>query len=326
MSRATLERHQVWLYAAAILAGLGTGVLVPSAAALFEVLLWPALGLLLYATFSQIPLVHLLDAARDVRFLGALRIGNFLLGPAIVGALLPILPDDSAIRLGVLLVLLVPCTDWFVTFTHLAGGDTRRAVIATPLLLIAQIVLLPVYLWLFSGSSFVEILAADRIATVFAAIVLAPLAAAWFTERWAERRGARGRVVERLAWLPVPLLALVVFLIAASQVHAVLGTAAAMGRVAALFLLYLVAAALAGVGLARVAGLPAPAARALVFSLGTRNSFVVLPLALALPAAWQAATVVIVLQSLVELFGMLVYLRLVPRLLPTAAAAPRARA
>lgn len=326
MSRETLERHQVWLYLAAILAGLGVGALVPGAAAPFEALLWPALGLLLYATFSQIPLVHLLDAARDARFLATLLVGNFLLVPAIVGALLPILPEDPAIRLGVLLVLLVPCTDWFVTFTHLAGGDTRRAVIATPLLLIAQIVLLPVYLWFFSGSSFVEILAADRIATVFVLIVLLPLAAAWLTERWAERRGTRGRVVEQLASLPVPLLALVVFLIAGSQVHAVLDTIAEMGRVAALFLLYLIAALLVGVGLARMAGLPAPAGRALVFSLGTRNSFVVLPLALALPPARQAATVVIVLQSLVELFGMLVYLRLVPRLVPTAAAPPRARA
>ncbi|MCS7269220.1 MAG: bile acid:sodium symporter [Geminicoccaceae bacterium] len=326
MSREALERRQVWLYLAAILAGLGVGGLVPRAGPHLEALLWPALGALLYATFTQIPLLRLLDAARDARFLAALLVGNFLLVPPIVGILLLLLPVEPAVRLGVLLVLLVPCTDWFVTFTHLAGGDTRRAVIATPLLLFVQIVLLPVYLWLFMGSSFAEILVAERIATVFALIVLAPLAAAWLTERRAERRGVRGRLVERLAWLPVPLLALVVFLIAASQVHAVVGAVAEMGRVAVLFLLYLVAAALAGIGLARLARLPAPAGRALVFSLGTRNSFVVLPLALALPAPWQAATVVIVLQSLVELFGMLAYLRFVPLLLPTTApAAPRRR-
>ena len=43
--------------------------------------------------------------------------------PLTVWGLLAFLPDDPAIRLGVLLVLLVPCTDWYITFTHLGGGD-----------------------------------------------------------------------------------------------------------------------------------------------------------------------------------------------------------
>lgn len=40
----------------------------------------------------------------------------------------------------------------------------------------------------------------------------------------------------------------------------------------------------------------------------------VLPLAAALPAGWEAAVLAIVVQALVELFGMLAYLLLVPRL------------
>ncbi|WP_372614106.1 hypothetical protein [Halomonas sp.] len=76
--------------------------------------------------------------------------------------------------------------------------------------------------------------------------------------------------------------------------------------------LYLLAAAFSGKGLSRVFGLAPPAARTLIFSLGTRNSFVMLPLALSLPEAWSAAVVVIVFQSLVELFGMVIYLRWVP--------------
>jgi arsenite transporter len=84
------------------------------------------------------------DALRDHRFMGAVLIGNFLLIPLVVWGLLAFLPDDPAIRLGVLVVLLVPCTDWFITFTHLGGGDTRRAIAATPVNLIVQIALLPV--------------------------------------------------------------------------------------------------------------------------------------------------------------------------------------
>lgn len=315
MTRQQLERHQVWIYIAAILVGLALGSVAPRVADPFEALLWPALGPLLYATFTQVPLTHLPDAFRDRRFMGAILVGNFLLVPLVAWRLLAFLPDDPAIRLGVLLVLLVPCTDWFITFTHLGGGDTRRAIAATPVNLIVQIALLPLYLWLFMGESFVQILAADRIATVFVLIILLPLLAAWLTERWAEGRENGAAVVERLAWFPVPLLALVVFLIASSQVQAVIGAVPVMGRVFGVFVAYLVAAALAGAALARLFRLKPPATRAVIFSLGTRNSFVVLPLALALAPQWQTATVVIVFQSLVELFGMVAYLWIVPRFL-----------
>ena len=54
-------------------------------------------------------------------------------------------------------------------------------------------------------------------------------------------------------------------------------------------------------------------AMALAFSGTTRNSLVVLPLALALPDA--LAPIVVVTQTLVELLVMVVYVRLLPRLI-----------
>ncbi|MFN4354118.1 arsenic resistance protein [Parvibaculum sp.] len=313
MKRQQLEQHQVWIYLAAILAGLTLGSHAQGLSGPFEAVLWPVLGLLLYTTFTQVPLTHLPEAFRDRRFMCAVLIGNFILIPLAVWGLLIFLPDDPAIRLGVLLVLLVPCTDWYITFTHLAGGDTRRAIAATPVNLLVQLCLLPVYLWLFMGNAFLELLAADRIALVFATLIMLPLLAAWATERWAERRPHGQKLVGKIGWLPVPLLAIVVFLIAASQVQAVVGALPVLGEVTGVFLAFLVVAALIGLLLKWMFSLPAASGSALIFSLGTRNSFVVLPLALALAPQWQTATVVIVFQSLVELFGMVAYLWLVPR-------------
>ncbi|MFC3097941.1 arsenic resistance protein [Alteraurantiacibacter palmitatis] len=318
MTRQKLEQHQVWIYLVAILAGLGIGSVAPNTASAFEAVLWPVLGLLLYATFTQVPLTNLPEAFRDRRFMGAVLAGNFLLIPLLVWALLVLLPDDPAIRLGVLLVLLVPCTDWYITFTHLGGGDSRRAIAATPVNLIVQLCLLPVYLWVFMGNAFLELLAADRIASVFLTLIVLPLLAAWLTERWAERRQDGEKIVGQIGWLPVPLLGVVVFLIAGSQVQAVAGALPVLGQVTGVFVVFLVAAALIGLALSKILRLPVGSSRALVFSLGTRNSFVVLPLALALAPQWQTATVVIVFQSLVELFGMVAYLWLVPRMLPAA--------
>lgn len=309
--RDRLERLQVWIYLGAILAGLALGSATPEVAPVFETLLWPVLGGLLYATFTQVPLTHLPYAFRDRRFMTALLLGNFVLVPIIVGLLLVLLPDDPAVRLGVLLVLLVPCTDWFISFTLLGRGDAGRAIAAAPLLLLAQMLLLPVWLWLFLGKSLIEVAVVEPLLSAFGLLIVLPLALAWLTERHAERHGTA--LAAWLGWLPVPLLAMVVFLIAASQVTVVAGLLSVLGQVLLVFLLFLAAVA----GLGRLLGvlfrLEPPAARTLVFSLGTRNSFVVLPLALALPEAWQAAVVVIVFQSLVELFGMVAYLAWVPR-------------
>lgn len=52
------------------------------------------------------------------------------------------LPDQALIRLGVLLVLLAPCVDYVVTFSQFGGGDGRLMLSATPLLLVAQMLLL----------------------------------------------------------------------------------------------------------------------------------------------------------------------------------------
>lgn len=314
IDRTTLERHQVWANLAAIALGLALGTATPAVAPVFEAVQWPALVALLYATFTQVRLTHLDAALRDGRFVAAVLGGNFVAVPALVAALLPLVPAEPAVRLGVVLVLVVPCTDWFITFTHLARGDTTRAIAVAPIVLLTQLTLLPVYVWLLVGEGVAANVPLGHVAGAFVALIVLPLALAWATERRTEWVGRA--LIDRLAWMPVPLLALVVFLIAAAQVAAVRASLPLLGAVLPAFVLYLGGALALGLGLGRLLDLPARAARTLAFSLGTRNSFVVLPLALALPAEWQVTTVVIVSQSLVELFGMLAFLRLVPRLLP----------
>ncbi|MDL0430986.1 arsenic resistance protein [Marinobacter sp. TBZ242] len=310
-----LERQQAWLYLAAITVGMMTGWLWPTVTGTFDVLLWPVLGVLLYATFTQVPLTHLARAIRDGHFSAALILGNFVIMPAITWLLLFLAPADPAIRLGLLLVLLVPCTDWFISFTHLGGGDSARAIAATPILLILQIVTLPIYLWLFLGEEVASANLTAHLVPVFFGLIITPLVLAWLTEKAVESRPALTGYTRSLGWLPVPALALVVFLIAASQITLVLEIGRLLPVLLLIFATYLLAAALVGKLLSRAFQLSAAPGRTLAFSLGTRNSFVVLPFAIALPDLWAPAVVVIVFQSLVELFGMTAYLKWLPRLI-----------
>jgi ACR3 family arsenite efflux pump ArsB len=216
------------------------------------------------------------------------------------------------VRLGVLLVLLVPCTDWFITFSQLGAGNVPRAIAVTPLNLLLELLLLPVYLWLMLDTKLAAPLSFTEIWPALL-VVIVPMIAAAVSERWFEAQPTREKLRERLAWWPVPLLALVVFLIAGVQISAVRNALSLFPVVVPLFVAFLVLAALIAKGLARLMALPTDQGRTLAFSLGTRNSFVVLPFAFSLPDGWEVAAVVIVLQSLVELFGMVFYLWWIPR-------------
>jgi len=313
MDRLALERQQVWIYLVAIMCGLVSGAAWPGIGPYLEMWLWPVLAVLLYATFVQVPLLHIRDAFGDRRFVLAAMTGNFVLVPLVVWFMLQWLPADPALHLGVLLVLLVPCTDWFITFAQLGRGNTARAIAVTPLNLLVQLLLLPVYLWLMLPAA--DFSAALRIEDMLpAALVLIgiPLLAAVFTEYWIEAKPARAVWRERLGWWPVPLLAVVVFLIAGAQVGTVRHAGPVLLTVLPVFAGFLLAAALIARLLTWVLRLPMDAGRTLAFSLGTRNSFVVLPFALVLPAGWETAAIIIVFQSLVELSGMVFYLWWLP--------------
>jgi ACR3 family arsenite efflux pump ArsB len=76
------------------------------------------------------------------------------------------------------------------------------------------------------------------------------------------------------------------------------------------------AVVMGGVGLVagRVAGLDVPGVRAVMFTGVTRNALVILPVVLALPAAYRLAPAVVVTQTLVELLVMVVMVTVVPKL------------
>ena len=270
MDRLTLERRQVWIYLATIVGGLILGSQWPAVGPHFETLLWPVLAALLYATFVQVPLLHVRDAFRDRRFVLAILLGNFVFIPLAVWLSLTWLPDDPALHLGVLLVLLVPCTDWFITFTQLGRGNTARAIAVTPLNLLLQLLLLPAYLWLMlPAADFSAALKTEAMLPAALALIGLPLAAAALTERWVEAQAGRAVWRDRLGWWPVPLLAVVVFLIAGAQVGTVFDAGPVLLTVLPVFVGFLLVAALLARGLARWLRLPMEAGRTLAFSLGT---------------------------------------------------------
>ena len=307
-----LERHQIALYLLAMAVGGAVGLLLPAAHQL-EVAIEPVLALLLFATFLGVPFAAIGQALRDVRFLAAIGIVNFVIVPIVAFGLSRFVADSPALLFGVLLVLLTPCIDYVIVFAGLAGAASERLLAAAPLLMLAQILLLPLYLLLFIGPAGVAVVEVGPFARAFLLLIVLPLIAAAATQ-WLGRRDRIGRLIERtMLGLMVPLMVATLFTVVASQAGAVGAAALQLLVLVPIYAAFLAIMALVGGGVGRVVRLDVPATRALVFSGATRNSLVVLPLALALPASLALAPVVVVTQTLVELVGMVIFVRLVPR-------------
>ncbi|UOQ61193.1 arsenic resistance protein [Leucobacter rhizosphaerae] len=317
-ARAFLDRHQVAFCLAAIGFGAVLGLAAPVVAHPAEILITPVLALLLYATFLGVPFGRLGRSLRDGRFLATVLAVNVVAVPAVVWLVTRPIADQQPLLIGALLVLLTPCVDYVVAFTGLAGGAKDRLLAATPLLMIGQMLTLPLFLGWFAGPSFAAELDLRPFIEAFIWLIVVPLGAAGVTQAIGRTRG--GRLLRSAGETGmVPLMMLTLATVVASQVGAV---GARLGELAALIPLYLgFAVLLVAVGLVagRWAGLDVAGRRAVVFSGVTRNSLVVLPLALALPPAFAITPLAVVTQTLVELVLMVVLVRVVPMLVRTRA-------
>lgn len=313
-----LDRHQTAVYLLGLGMGVVVGIVAPGSSRGFERAIEPVLALLLFATFRQVPFTEVTRALRGGRFLAVLLLVNFVAVPIVVLGLSRFVADDRAVLIAVLLVLLAPCIDYVIVFSGLAGADSTRLLAATPLLMLGQVVLLPVYLVMFVGRDLAGVFAPGPFVRAFVVLIVVPLTLAVLTEILAAHRRVGVLITRGLTAAMVPLLAATLFVVAASQVPQVRDHLGAVTRVVPLYLAF--ATIMAGIGWgAAVLGLLDPrAGRAVLFSGVTRNSLVVLPLALALPPDLGIAPAVVITQTLVELVVMLVLVRLVPRLLPEA--------
>ncbi len=310
-ARDRLDRRQVPIYFAAVVVAALAAMAVPALGAL-EPAINPALAVMLFATFLQVPLADLGKALRQFRFMAALLAANFVAIPLLVALLASFLPPDPMLRLGVLIVLLSPCIDYVVTFSHLGRADARALLAATPVLLGAQMLLLPVYLGIFAGETTRGLIQPGPFLHAFVWLIAAPLAVAALVQAWGRRSSTGAQVESALGLLPVPATALVLFVVVCAVIPQFDAARPSAMRALPAYIGFALLAPGVGLAVGRLFGLAAQPLRAVAFSAATRNSLVVLPLALAIPGAVPVLPAVIVTQTLVELVAELIYVRVIP--------------
>ncbi|MDZ8052438.1 MAG: bile acid:sodium symporter [Aulosira sp. ZfuCHP01] len=142
----------------------------------------PSLMVMLYGVFLNIPLDRLGQAFQNYKMTGLILGINFLWTPVFVWGLGAIfLRDSPDLWIGLIMLMVTPCTDWYLIFTGIAKGNVALATSFLPWNMILQVVLLPVYLLVFVGK-LVQINAAiflESIVLVLAVPMLLALIAKW---------------------------------------------------------------------------------------------------------------------------------------------------
>ncbi|GAB3702794.1 arsenic resistance protein [Halorubrum pallidum] len=229
-----VEKYQSALVFAAVLGGLTLGQVsgVPPVA---DALLLPFLMVMLFASFTGVPLSRLRDAFGNRRVLGSSLLVNFLWSPLLaVGLGAVFLRQQPALWVGLVMLMVTPCTDWYLIFTDIAGGDVPLATSLLPYNLVLQLLLLPVYLYTFAGT-LVELPVRLLVESVLLVLVV-PLAfggaARWGLIRWRSRRWFDRRFLPTLSPLQVVSLSLAIGAMFASQGEVVVGNPRLLGLMA----------------------------------------------------------------------------------------------
>ncbi len=112
------------------------------------------LCLMLYGLFLEVPLKDLKKSFKNIKFTSTSLIINFIWTP-LFGYLLGdiFLNGNIDIFIGFFMLILTPCTDWYLVFTKMAKGDLNLSISLLPINLILQIILLPIYLIIFFSSN-----------------------------------------------------------------------------------------------------------------------------------------------------------------------------
>ena len=180
-----------------------------------EYLITIFLCLMLFGLFLEVPLGELKNSFKNVKFSLTSLIINFIWTPLFgyfLGTLF--LNGNVDVMIGFFMLILTPCTDWYLVFTKMAKGDLTLSLSILPMNLILQIILLPVYLVIFFSSGN----AMDYTQLIYSIliVIIVPFTVAQ-SVKLLMKNDLKEKISGLFASLEIWFLALAVFCIFASQ-------------------------------------------------------------------------------------------------------------
>jgi len=269
-----------------------------------ERLVVPALVGLLALTFVSVNARSFTEGIRPHPKAATASLGiNFVWTPALAGLLgWLLLTGHPDLRLGLVMLLVTPCTDWYLVFTGTARGNVALAASLLPPNLVLQLLLLPLFVTALTGAA-ADIPLTELVGSV--AIVLGiPLVVAAVVRLLAERAGAHARlddVLERAQPVGLGLLAVAIVAIFAAHARVVTDNPDAFLRLLGPLAVFFAVTYVIATATTRVLHLRHPERVTLTITTLARNSPIALAIATVAFPDRPLVAVALVVGPLVEL-------------------------
>ncbi len=224
-----LDKSQPVILIAAMFLGLLMGFAFQDIGTVSNTIVYVMLIGLMFGIALGTPLHTVASAFRNVRFFALALALNFILVP-IIGFILAVvfLSPAPLIFVGFILYIVNPCTDWFLVFTGMARGDVPLGLALLPVNLVLQILLIPLFLWLFAGT--IVPFQVSALVEAVAVFILLPFALAFMVNRGVVRSKGEEWKEQHMSKLPMIIqtstLAVAVFFMFAGQTEVITENAA----------------------------------------------------------------------------------------------------
>lgn len=307
----------LWLGAGA---GLGAllAVLAPGVSPFLGVVAWPLHVLVVFGLALSLPLLSIGRVYQGTRVWVALLAINVVVVPVMAFVMSRVVWNFPEVQVGLLLVLLAPGVALSLPIIRNAGGDTESVLSATPIILGAQLVVVPVATVWLSGGVFSF---ADMPSTfpVIGAVIIAPVLLAGVVQWLATKRVSAAVTLQQMGsewvvWLASAAIAVTVWWRLPDNLDQVW----ALDWLIPLIIGFLVLIAPVSILVGSLAGVAPAKRRAIMIAGAGRGGLVILPITLALdPEVWGLVPLVVVGQIVIEGAGLLVYRSIVPEIIDT---------
>ncbi|MCG1010901.1 arsenic resistance protein [Salinicoccus sp. ID82-1] len=274
-----IEKLYTLIIFLAVIIGIGMGQveIIRTNAESFIV---PLLVVMLYITFLQIPLEEIRKAFKNIKFTYTSVTINFVWSPILAWLLaLIFLSDHPALYIGFIMLMVTPCTDWYLIFTGIAKGNVALSTAILPLNLILQVTLLPVYLLIFGGTTGViefAFLVESILVVLFIPLVLALLTKVFLKHKQQLKDG----LISNLSVLPIIFLSLAIMAMFASQGQLLLDNVDLMWQITIPILLFFIVNFFVGQKVGKIMRFSIPDRTSLSLTTLARNSPIALAIAM----------------------------------------------
>lgn len=173
------------------------------------------LCMMLFGLFLEVPLGELKNSFKNTKFSLTSLVINFIWTPLFGYFLATLfLKGNVDVMIGFFMLILTPCTDWYLVFTKMAKGDLTLSLSILPMNLILQIILLPIYLIIFFSSG--NAMDYTQLAQSIVIVIVIPFIVAQIV-KYLLKNDLKEKIRGLFASLEIWFLALAVFCIFASQ-------------------------------------------------------------------------------------------------------------